>query len=145
MPRGMKRSITSIARDLANTVTRGGRKVIPTRRPGEDGGPSRGGRGRGRGRPSRVEQAPPSSSTIPSATGTEDEVEESERGEEEEEEEEGAREERAREEAEETAREEEEETELAQVTRKPWVRGPTRTGDRPREEERICIKPDGDR
>ena len=45
MPRGMKRSITSIARDLANTVTRGGRKVIPTRWPGEDGGPSRGRRG----------------------------------------------------------------------------------------------------
>src|SRR6266508_5748656 len=104
MPRGMKRSITSIARDLANTVTRGGRKVIPTRRPGEDGGPSRGGRGRGRGRPSRVEQATPSSSTIPSATGTEDEVEESERDEEEEKEE-GMREERTWEEAEETARE----------------------------------------
>jgi len=141
MPRGMKRSISSIARDLANTVTRGGRKVIPTRRPGKDGGPSRGRRGRS----SRVEQATPSSSTVPSATGTEDEVEESERDEEEEEEEEGMREERTREEAEETAREEEEETELAQVTRKPWVRGPTRTGDRPREEERICIKPDGDR
>jgi len=143
MPRGMKRSITSIARDLANTVTRGGRKVIPTRRPGEDGGPSRSRRGRS----SRVEQATPSSSTVPSAIGTEDEVEESEREEEEDEEdeEEGTREERTREEAEETAREEEEETELAQVTRKSWVRGPTRTGDRPREEERICIKPDGDR
>ena len=139
MPRGMKRSIGSIARDLANTVTRGGRKVIPTRRPGEDGGPSRGRRGRS----SRVEQATPSSSIVPSTTGTEDEVEESER--EEEEEEEGTWEERTREEVEEMVREEEEETELAQVTRKPWVRGPTRTGDRPREEERICIKPDGDR
>ena len=97
----------------------------------------------GGGRSSRVEQATPSSSTVPSTTGTEDEVEESER--EEEEEKEGAREERTRDEAEEMAREEEEETELAQVTRKLWVHGPTRTGDRPREEERICIKPDRDR
>src|SRR5438105_10747827 len=115
MPRGMKRSITSIARDLANTMTRGGRKVIPTRRPGEDGGPSHGRRGRS----SRVEQATPSSSNVPSTTGTEDEVEESEEEEEEEkDEEEGTREERMREKAEETAREEEEEMELAQVTRK---------------------------
>ena len=43
------------------------------------------------------------------------------------------------------AREEEEEMELAQVTRKLWVRGPTWTEDRSREEERICVKPDGDR
>jgi len=94
-----KKSLANIYKSLITTRT--GRTPVPKCRLGEEDDTSLGAlagrapRGRGRGRISRVEQATPSSSTIPSVSSHEDEEEEEEEAREEAEE----RGEREREEA----------------------------------------------
>jgi hypothetical protein len=135
----------------ARKSKRSGRPINPVRRPGDDDGPSGGGRGRGRGG-ARVEErvVTPSSSSIPSATGTEDEFE-VEGGDQDFEREEDARDEEAREEAEREEREREkageEEEGVGGAVSKVWLRGESKVPrTRPATEaEKLLIVPDGTR